>query len=559
MVLHYYAINEKLMTLLKKISLLAVSLSLASPVIAETFALKNINVVDVTNLKIENNQTVVIEDDRIKSITAVGAKKLPESVITIDMADKYLIPGLIDSHVHHATSPDDSDNDQVTRMRLRNLLRGGVTSVRDMGGDNRALSSLKRRAKADVIQSPDIYYSVIIGGKEFFSDPRTVESAKGEIPGQVDWMRAVDDKTNFDELMLRAAGTGATGIKIYAKVPANVIPSLEQSAKKHGLKVWSHAFVGPARPQQLVNAGVETLSHAPDISAHVVDNFYQLRREGKQITAQQKKASFDLSNYQTLYAEMNKQGTILDATLTVFEKQQAARGENGTMMYQWGTAFTRLAHKNGIKISAGTDGVSDHYQSAYPLVQHEMKLLVNDVGMTPLEALQAATVNGAEVLGIENSYGTVDVGKVANLVILNENPSTDIEHVKEIAHVIKNGQFIYIGDDKSLPFVSAKKAAGMLWLSGQIGNYPSTKALAGPDITRQMQQAMRNIGSVLQEYDLNYRDIVKCTLMLADIKDWKKANEAYLPFFQTPPARSAYATAGLALNAKVEVECIAEL
>lgn len=84
------------------------------------------------------------------------------------MTDKYLIPGLIDTHVHHATSPDDSDNDQVTRQRLRNLLRGGVTSVRDMGGDNRVLSSLKRRAKADVIQSPDIYYSVIIGGKEFF-------------------------------------------------------------------------------------------------------------------------------------------------------------------------------------------------------------------------------------------------------------------------------------------------------------------------------------------------------------------------------------------------------
>jgi len=547
------------MTLLKKISLLTISLSLASPVIAESFALKNINVVDVVDLKINDNQTVVIENNKIKSITTANDKRLAKDVIEIDMTDKYLIPGLIDTHVHHATSPDDSDNDQITRMRLRNLLRGGVTSVRDMGGDARALSSLKRRAKADVIQSPDIYYSIIIGGKEFFSDPRTVESAKGEVPGQVDWMRAVDHKTNFDELMLRAAGTGATGIKIYAKVPANIIPSLEQSAKKHGLKVWSHAFVGPAKPQQLVNAGVETISHAPDISAHVVDNFYQLRREGKQITAQQKKTSFDLTKYQDFFTDMKQQDTILDATLTVFEKQQAARGENGKMMYQWGTAFTRLAHEKGIKISAGTDGASDHYQSAYPLVQHEMQLLVNDVGMTPLEALQAATINGAEVIGIENSYGTIDAGKVANLVVLNENPSTDIKHVKEIAHVIKNGQFIHIGDDKSLPFVSAKKAAGMLWLSGQIGNYPSTKTLAGPDITSQMQQAMQNIGSVLQTYDLNYQDIAKCTLMLADIKDWKKANEAYLPFFQTPPARSAYATAGLALNAKVEIECIAEL
>ena len=83
--------------------------------------------------------------------------------------------------------------------------------------------------------------------------------------------------------------------------------------------------------------------------------------------------------------------------------------------------------------------------------------------------------------------------------------------------------------------------------------------LAGEDIETQMTQAMKNIGAVLQEYDLGYNDIVKCTLMLADIKDWPAANKAYKPFFQSLPARSAFATSGLALNAKVEVECSAEL
>jgi reactive intermediate/imine deaminase len=547
------------MTLFKQISLLTISLTLALPVVAQTYALKNINVVDVVDLKIKKNQTVLIEDKQIKSISDFNNKALAKDVIVIDMTDKFLIPGLIDTHVHHATSPDTSDNDLVTRMRLRKLLQGGVTSVRDMGGDTRALNSLKRRADNDVIQSPDIYYSIIIGGEAFFADPRTIESAKGETPGEVNWMRAVNDETNFDEIMLKAAGTGATGIKIYAKVPANLIPKLEQSAKRYGLKVWSHAFVGPARPQQLVNAGVETISHAPDISAQVVDNFYQLRREGKHITSQQKLDSFQLEKYQSFFDDMKKHGTILDATLTVFEKQQQARGERGELMYQWGHTFTRMAHENGITISAGTDGTSDYYQSAYPLVQHEMQLLVKDAGLTPLEAIQAATINGAKVIGIESTHGDISRGKVANLVILNQDPSKDITSVQNIAHVIKNGKFITIGDDKSLPFVSAKKAGGMLWLSGQIGNFPSTKTLVGPDVSKQMQQAMKNIGSVLQEYNLSYRDIAKCTLMLANIDDWQKANEAYLPFFETPPARSAYATAGLALNAKVEIECVAEL
>lgn len=345
-------------------------------------------------------------------------------------------------------------------------------------------------------------------------------------------MRAVDDKTNFDELMLRAAGTGATGIKIYAKVPANLIPLLEKAAKKHGLKVWSHVFVGPARPQQLVNAGVETISHAPDISAHVVDNFYQLRREGKHITAKQRADSFDLPIYQPLFDDMQKHGTILDATLTIFEKETESGDQRSSLMYEWGQTFTKMAYENGIKISTGTDASSDFYQLPYPLVQYEMQLLVNDIGMTPLEAVQAATINGAEVIGIENNYGDIAKGKVANLVILNQDPSNNIKHVQDIAHVIKNGKFIYIGDDESLPFVSAKKAGGLLWLSGQVGNFPSTKTLASANVEEQMQQAMSNIGSVLQEYDLNYRDIAKCTLMLADIDDWNTASEVYVSFLK---------------------------
>ena len=532
---------------------------LATPIQAQTIALKNVNLVDVDNLKINSGQTLIIENNKIKDIINKKKPKLKKDVISIDMAGKYVIPGLIDTHVHHATVPDTYDNDQITRERLRKLLRGGVTSVRDMGGDNRALASLKRRAEIDQIQSPDIYYSVIIGGKEFFSDPRTVASALGRTPGQVDWMRAVDENTDFDKVMLKAVGTGATGIKIYAKVPANVVGMLETSAKKHGLKVWSHAFVGPARPIELVNAGVETISHAPDLSAHVVDNFYELRRKGEHITSEQKQESFEFDRYQDLFAALKQKGTILDSTLTVFDKHQAASGERAELMHDWGIAFTKLAHEKGIKISVGTDSTSDSFNVDYPLVQHEMQLLVEQAGFTPLEALRSATAIGAEVIGIEDTHGNIEEGKVANLVVLNADPSVDVKNLMDIAHVIKNGEFVYLGNDKRLPFVSARESNGYLWMSGQIGNLPSTFALAGKDVKTQMTQAMKNIGAVLQEHELDYSDIVKCTLMLADIDDWPEANEAYKPFFKTFPTRSAFATNGLALDAKVEVECLAEL
>ena len=127
-----------------------------------------------------------------------------------------------------------------------------------------------------------------------------------------------------------------------------------------------------------------------------------------------------------------------------------------------------------------------------------------------------------------------------------------------IAHVLKNGQFIYRGDNPALPFISAKKAAGVLWMSGQLGNLPGTMKLAGNDIETQMHQTMKNIGFVLQDHNLDYSDITKCTLMLANIDDWAKASEVYKSYFPFElPTRSAFAASGLALNAKVEVECLA--
>lgn len=545
---------------IKRVKLAAVISALSTlPLQAQTIALKNVNIVDVENLKVNSGHTLIIEDNKIKSILDKKKPRLKKDVIAIDMDGKFVIPGLIDTHVHHATVPDTYDNDKITRERLSKLLRGGVTSVRDMGGDTRALASLKRRAEIDKIQSPDIYYSVIIGGQEFFSDPRTVASALGRTPGDVDWMRAVDENTNFDEVMLKAIGTGATGIKIYAKVPANVVKMLEKAAKKHGLKVWAHAFVGPARPIDIVKAGVETISHAPDLSAHVVSNFYDLRRKGKHITDEQKEASFEFERYEPLFEALKEHDTILDSTLTVFNKHQAGRGKRGKLMHDWGVAFTKLAHDKGIKVSVGTDSTSDSVGADHPLVHHEMKLMVEQAGFTPLEALRSATMTGAEVIGIEQTHGEVEAGKVANLVVLNADPSKDIKNILDIAHVIKNGEFVYLGNDKRLPFVSARKSNGYLWMSGQLGNLPSTFTLAGDDVKSQMTQAMKNIGAVLQEHELEYSDIVKCTLMLADIDDWQAANEAYKPFFTVYPTRSAFSTNGLALDAKIEVECLAEL
>lgn len=95
-------------------------------------------------------------------------------------------------------------------------------------------------------------------------------------------------------------------------------------------------------------------------------------------------------------------------------------------------------------------------------------------------------------------------------------------------------------------------------MSGQIGNLPSTMALASSTIEGQVRQTMENIGIVLQEHGLSYGDVTKCTMMLADINEWAKASNTYKSYFTGAlPTRSAFAAAGLALDAKVEIECLA--
>lgn len=526
---------------------------------AQTVLLENITLVDVKNLELKAGQTVALDGDRISAIYDSGSQKRPADSTVLDMKGLYVMPGLIDAHVHHATEPEGGDNATVTQQRLSALLRGGVTTVRDMGGDVRILTGLKRQAELDLIQSPDIYYSVIIGGPEFFSDPRTVASARGKTPGDTDWMRSVNAKTDFDALMLRTLGTGATGIKIYAKVPADLMPKLSAAAKKYGVKVWAHAYVGPAKPEDAVQAGVEVISHAPDLAATVISPYENWRRKDLPVSAEVKKASFDTANYLPLLAQMRQQGTMLDATLTIFHQLQQ-RNLNAATIYQHGILLTRLAHQQGIKIVAGTDYLTDKAGLDYPMVHQEMQLLVEQAGLTPLEAIQAATLHGAEAIGIADKAGSIEVGKKANLMILSADPTTTISNSRHISHVIKNGQFVYRGDDSRLPFSSARVVNGVLYLSGQLGNFPGTMVLNGQTIESQMHQTMQNIGSVLQEHQLGFDAVFKCSLMLADIKEWPAANRVYIQYFNAPlPARSAFAASGLALGAKVEVECMAQL
>jgi len=111
--------------------------------------------------------------------------------------------------------------------------------------------------------------------------------------------------------------------------------------------------------------------------------------------------------------------------------------------------------------------------------------------------------------------------------------------------------------ERNLPFSSAVRVGRTLYLSGNIGNVPGTLDLAEGGIAGETRQTMENISAVLAEFGSSMDEVVKCTVFLADMAEWSAMNEVYRTYFTTLPARSALGASGLALDARVEIDCIA--
>ena len=128
----------------------------------------------------------------------------------------------------------------------------------------------------------------------------------------------------------------------------------------------------------------------------------------------------------------------------------------------------------------------------------------------------------------------------------------EISHTPEVEYLNAPGT-----EDLDLPFSAAVRVDNTLYLSGALGNIPGTMNLAEGGIQGETRQTLENISSTLETFGSSMDDVVKCTVFLADINEWAAMNEVYRTFFENPPARSALGASGLALDARVEIECIA--
>src|ERR1700733_12052734 len=240
---------------------LAFAPTLASAVAADSAKLsvyRGASVIDGTGAALKRDVAIVVDGERIRAVVpdAQAAPYLRGATV-IDAHGLYALPGLIDSHVHLATSP----NRRYAEALLRRDVYSGLTAVRDMAGDARLLADLSRGALLSEIAAPDIYYAALMAGPEFFKDPRTADSTRGAVPGEVPWMRAVTTSTDLRLAVAEARGTGATAIKIYADLSGTLVRNIVDEAHRQNLLVWAHAAVFPASPREVIDSGVDVVSH----------------------------------------------------------------------------------------------------------------------------------------------------------------------------------------------------------------------------------------------------------------------------------------------------------
>jgi imidazolonepropionase-like amidohydrolase len=394
--------------------------------------------IDGTGAPLRADMAVITDGERISAVVpdkALSAAQL-SGARQVDLTGKYLLPGLIDTHQHLATPPDRPE----AEARLKRDIYSGITATRDMADDLRQMADITRAARVGEIASPDIYYAALMAGPSFFDDPRTQAIAMGAVAGHVPWEQAIDASTDMPLAIARAKGTYATAVKIYANLPGDLVASITREAHRQGMQVWAHGMVFPATPVQVVGAGVDTVSHTCYLA-------YQAM--AKRPDSYQHRFPVDASLFEhdnpamaALFANMRRRGTILDATLHVYrEVEAAAKKRNLPPLCTVSLAgkLTNQAYRAGVEISSGTDGDTP-IAEPWPALFDELELLHNAAGLPPMTVVQAATLTGARAAGAEKEMGSIEVGKLANFVVLAKNPLEDVRNFRTVQLTVKRGR-----------------------------------------------------------------------------------------------------------------------
>ena len=441
----------------------------------ETFVIYNVTVIDATGAPAQSGVTVVVKGDHIAGIfKSRGFRDQKSTAFSIDGTGKFLIPGLWDMHVHLA-QPNTSKWGREVFLPL--FVANGVTGVRDMGGDFAALVQWRAQIEQGTLLGPRIVAAgAALDGPPDEPDASTIvvrnaaearEAVAAQKQRGVDFIKVLSFPPR-DAYFAVAEEARRRGLPFAGHLPESIrgIEASEagQRSIEHFSGIWQNCS---RRETEMRNASIAAISN-PDANPALIERIdFDLPPRGAF-------ESYDKEKANRLFAVFAKNGTWMVPTFVTErgvellvanrypEDDPRLRYIPAALQTSWrdlnlpkklapedladlsqycekNLSLVALMHRAGVKFLAGTD-------SPYPPLPgfslHEELGLMVEGGLTPMEALQTATLNPAKFFGMEDRLGTVEKGRLADLVLLDANPLDDIRNTQKIAAVIVNGRYL---------------------------------------------------------------------------------------------------------------------
>jgi hypothetical protein len=383
--------------------------------------------------------TVVIEGNRIQAVGRDGEVAIPRRAEVIDARGKTLLPGLWDMHVH--IGPDEG---------ILNLA-AGITSTRDMANDIDQLADLQRRVGAGELIGPRVFMAGFMDGPGPYAGPTKIL-----VDTEQEALAAVD----------RYADLGYIQIKLYSSLDPKLVPAIIARAHAKGMRVSGHIPYGLSA-EQAVRAGFDEIQHVNFLFLNFrdgVDTRTPLRFID--VAENAAKLDFDSPEVRSFLDLLKQRKTVIDPTVNVFEEMftdrpgeigpgwqgvadrlpaQVRRGllggglavpEGKDQLYRDSYAamlkMIKALYDNGIPIVAGTDAIAGF------ALHRELELYVQ-AGIPAPEALRIATLGAAEVIHQDKDLGTIEPGKLADLILVDGDPAGRISDIRRVVTTVKDG------------------------------------------------------------------------------------------------------------------------
>ena len=402
-----------------------------------TITIAGATLIDGTGAPPVEDAVVIVRGDRIERTGSRQDVPVPEGGEVIDAAGKFLIPGLVDLHNHY--------RDGLEEWAWALQLHSGVLTVRSLGSDHGQTPAMIAEARAGNVPAPRIFTAGV-----GFSHP------EGFPPGKLG--PATEEEAR--EMVRELAAQEIDVIKMWVdtfldtrpKIEPGIRAAIADEAAQHGIPVSAHVFF-EEDVWQLVDAGVRSFVHGVR-DQEVDDEFVAMARENELSFAPalgQAKTTWYVAEHPELLDDdefrAGVQPPLLKRLLDPANRAGMLASDNTAkrrVAFDYVTKFVRRMNDAGVTITVGSDSGAGNIAYGWG-THHELEALVEDGGLTALQALAAAGANAAGVLTDDPDFGTIAEGKAADLILLGADPLADIRNTRRIERVMQAGVWLERG------------------------------------------------------------------------------------------------------------------